>query len=240
MNRKVISIGNILAYLVLVISLIASSVFAQTAITFSPQNTFQTTQTNGAISFAYNGSYTDARLENDTWLFQNLIVNNYTLSNIPAWCLAISAQNSNITITSYSPGALTGLTDVASWLNYTVMGNGTQTANLDYGYSNYGYKNVPVSFSFSVYVDGVNRTQGDGWVVSNDGLLTISGATSNVSIYYPPNTWMDTHQPPSSITADESTNVSEFPLLEVVVFLAVSLSIAISVTVTRRYRTKSV
>ncbi len=211
MNQKTILAVGIIVFLVAFpISLDSPFVSAQGALTFSAQDVFQVLQNNGAISFAYNGSYANANFENNTWLFQNLVVNNYTMSNIPFWCLAISTQNSNVTITGYSAGALTGLAHTAAWLNYTVIGNGTQMVNLDYGYTN-GLAN-----QFSVYVDGTNRTQGDGWTVSSDLSLTISGAIANVSVYYPPNI------PPSTTPTSEGTSIPEFPIATVVI-VAVSV-----------------
>ncbi len=212
MNQKVILIGISLVLLVaLIATLIASNAYAQSAITFSTQDNFSIPHNNSTINFAYDGSYLNASFENDAWLFQNLIVNNYTLSHIPTWCLAISAISSNVTITSYSAGALTGLANAAAWLNYTVGGKGTQMVNLDYGYSG-GLPN-----QYIVYVDGVNSTQGNVWTFSDDGSLTISGATSNVSIYYPPKTDVPTETPSPSPTP--SPTIPEFPPWLILPFL---------------------
>ena len=88
-------------------------------------------------------------------------MNGITPNGIPLWDFAVSVQNCNITVTSYNPGALTGLTNVATWLNYTVAGVGTQTVNLNYGYTNGNVApNGPLNYT--VYVDGENRTQGNG------------------------------------------------------------------------------
>ncbi len=175
------------------------------------------------MSFAYSDSYTDASLENSTWLFENLAVNNYKLSGIQNWCLSISAQNSNVTIKGYSRGELTGMTHAASWLNYTVIGNGTQTIDLHYGYSNYGHPGVQVSCSFSVYINGENRTQGDVWVVLDNGTLIISGTAANINIYYPPNNYLDSAPIPSIDATDQTSSVPQFLILGVLVVVVASL-----------------
>ncbi len=165
--------------------------------TFSPSDSFAIPACNSTVSFSYCGTYLGtAGLTDNVLYFQNLALNGITPSGIPFWDFAVSAQNCNITITGYNPGTLTGLTDVATWLNYTVAGIGTQNVNLNYGYTNGNIApNGPLNYT--VYVDGENRTAGDGWSLLNNGWVTITGATSNVSVYYLPNTALNDLPPPA-------------------------------------------
>ena len=59
-----------------------------------------------------------------------------------------------------------------NWLNYTVSALGTQ--QICYG-------DRPIK----VVLDGVERSEGDGWSYA-DGTVTVTGATSNVSLYWGP------------------------------------------------------
>lgn len=118
------------------------------------------------------------------WIFTNFSTGNGTVD------LTISANNCNLTITSFNyltrngSEQYTNYTD--SWLNYTIEGRGNQTVDYTYLYSSYSPTRTP-----DVYIDGVAKQQGDGWSGANIG-ITITGATSRVSIhqasmdYFPP------------------------------------------------------
>ena len=174
---------------------------------FTSTDSFADPACNSTINFGYNGTYLGtASLTNDVWYFQNLAVNGTTPNGIPLWDFAVSAQNCQMTITSYNPGALTGMTNVAAWLNYTVVGVGIQTVNLNYG--NGVGSIVP---NCTVYIDGENRTQGNGWSILSDGWVMVSGATSNVSIYYPPIPAPNTPPPDVSVSSSSSNSLSSYP-----------------------------
>jgi hypothetical protein len=67
-----------------------------------------------------------------------------------------------------------------TWLNFTVAGAGTQQIH-----------NTAAAQPQSVYIDGTQRYSGDGWIFSS-GALTITSATSSVSVYYGiPEEWGD-------------------------------------------------
>ena len=174
---------------------------------FTSTDSFANPACNSTINFGYNGTYLGtASLANNVWYFQNLAVNGITPNGIPLWDFAVCAQNCQMTIISYDPGALTGRTNVAAWLNFTVVGVGTQAVNLNYG-NNVG-SIVP---NCTVCIDGENRTQGDGWFLLNDGWVTITGATSNVSIYYPPIPAPNTPPPDVSVSSSSSNSLSSYP-----------------------------
>lgn len=233
MNRNILLVCIDFTLLVaLVVPFSAWAASTENVVVLSNKDTFPIPQNNSTINFAYESSYLNANFENNAWLLQNLIVNNYTLSHIPMWCLAISAINSNVTISGYSPGTLTGLANTPAWLNYTVVGKGNQTINLDYGYAK-GQKNL-----FIVYIDNMNRTQGDGWTASSDLFLTVSGAESNVSIYYPPNTPMPSI-PPSPITPEETASIQEFPSFGILsLFLGTIMILIVMMFVCKKRKSK--
>lgn len=169
--------------------------WAEPSITSFPiWTSFQLPATNGSVIFASKGTYLgDPRQENNTWYFQNLSLNDSEPRGIPLWNLAIASQNCNVTVKGYDPAGLTGLTNVAAWLNYSVTGpeGASQKVNLNYGSLNGvgPYKEM----NYTIIIDGENRTEGDGWVLLNDGWINITGAgaTSNVNIYFPPDTSMN-------------------------------------------------
>jgi hypothetical protein len=164
--------------------------------TFISEKNFAIPSLNGTVNFASNGSYLGTpNLVDNIFYFQNLVLNGLNSHGIPLWNLAVSAENCGMTITAYDPGVLTGATHVATWLNYTLDGLGNQTVNLDYGYTN-GNIGWDGPTKYAVYIDGENRSQGNGWMLLDNGWLTITGATSNVSIYSPPNTAADNFPPP--------------------------------------------
>jgi hypothetical protein len=130
---------------------------------------------NSSINFAFDGTYVYASLENDTWRIQNLVMNEHERTGgVSTWALGVSALDCNVTIISYR--AL-GRPD-QGWVNYTVAGVGDQIFKIDYD----KFNSWPINYT--VCVDGAARAQNDSWTLSKDGWLTITGATSNVSISF--------------------------------------------------------
>jgi hypothetical protein len=100
--------------------------------------------------------------------FVNLNLNNSgQLEN-----LSVSAKDSNLTITSYQ---VFDATNFIALLTYTVVGYGEQTFNL--GLSTAGGE-------WSVTFNGNFISENEGWRVLPDETITISGAPSNVTIFY--------------------------------------------------------
>jgi hypothetical protein len=106
-------------------SYICPNTQAQNNTSFSPKDQFLIPSSNGEISFAVNGSYSNATFENGSWAFKNLSISGSThLQNF-----LVSAQNSNITILSYFSSNTTS----RLLLRYTVEGNGKQIFNFGQG-----------------------------------------------------------------------------------------------------------
>jgi len=167
-NSKV-SIGSALIVIIFTLSLACSNAQAQTTTSFTPIDKFSIPEDNGIISFAANGTYSSATFQNNTWTFTNLqITRSRLLEN-----LEISTQNSNVTILSYATANNTEFTSTT--LRYAVEGDGKQTLNLNPGS---GQETIEWSVTFNNhFID-----EGDGWSISHDGTIVVSGATGNVSL----------------------------------------------------------
>jgi hypothetical protein len=143
---------------------------------FTPADTFDIPEYNSSINFKFDGKYVYTNFKNSTWRFQNLIVNDYVTPNAPTWYLRVSALDCNVTITSYIAPYANGKD---AWINYTVTEVGTQA--IDNNYDRLGRWEIT---NYTVIIDGTEEAENDGWTVSDDGWLIVTGATSNVSIIY--------------------------------------------------------
>ena len=141
---------------------------AQTEIAYKPTDKFDIPAYNSTISFATGGTYERASLENNAWKFVNLRWNNTGLLEN----LTVSAQNSNVKITTYQRF---NASTVAARLRYTVVGHGTQAFNFGLAMKEGGW---------SVSLNGRVRGENEGYSVSPDQTITITGATVNASISY--------------------------------------------------------
>jgi hypothetical protein len=170
-NRKNIltSIGAILL-IALVLPWICFPTQAQTNIAFEPTDKFSIPEHNSTINFNVSGTYKQATLENGKWNFTDLHLNNSATTEK----LSVSAQNSNVTITSYQTS---NATLTSTRLRYTVLGSGTQTFNLELNRA---------GGEWSITVDGIFISESEGCSITPDKTITITGASSgsNDSIYY--------------------------------------------------------
>jgi hypothetical protein len=142
---------------------------------FTSADRFAIPALNSSINFEGSGTYIYANLENNTWTFQNLALNGNVPQGAPHWALGVSAQDCDVMITYFV--APFGITSIG-WLNYTVIGVGVQAfnSNLD--------EVVSFPLNYTVYVDGIEKPKNENWIVSGDDWLTITGASSNVSVAF--------------------------------------------------------
>jgi hypothetical protein len=191
---------------------------------FTPADTFAIPECSSYINFAFDGSYVYTNFDSNIWRFQNLIVADYGTSHVPTWYLSISARNCNVTITGYhAPFTSSGF---AGWINYTVSGVGNQTFDNNYDKSDSREIN-----KYTVIIDGVARTQNDGWTLADDGWLTVTGATSNVTVTYeyipegepPPPPGLDPEPTEPEPTKPEPT---EAPLITTEMVITAALAVA--------------
>ncbi len=173
-NRNKVSAGIAIIVIVLIFPWTCLNTQAQTDITFNPADKFSIPSYNGTISFAVNGTYSKATLENDTWTFTNLRLNR----SQPFENFKISTQNSNVTIFSY---LAFNTTLQSARLRYAVEGKGKQIFNLGLGSQEGEWSGTDWSV---ITGNNVFIAEGEGWTISNDGTLIVTGATGNVSIVH--------------------------------------------------------
>jgi hypothetical protein len=164
-----------------VISNIVPNAQAQT---FTPADKFVVPELNGTISFASNGSYSEATLENNTWVFKDLRLN---IPNIPYFDLnssqsfgnlKFSAQNSNVTIWGYF--SLNNTSFPITMLGYSSEGIGRQKVNLGLNLS----RNSDVNEWSVLIPKEVFVSAGKGWALLPDDTLLITLPANNVTIIY--------------------------------------------------------
>jgi len=169
-------IGLAAAIILLVLPILCPDAKAQDATTFTRQDKFSIPEFNGSISFALNGSYSSATLENGTWNFKDLSLN----SSQPLGNLKISVENSNMTVWSFRSFLFSGR---SAQLRYNVQGIGNQTINLGL---NSTQPTHPIEWSVTVPSVTVPNTvflaEGDHWNLLPDNSVVVSGLTGNVSV----------------------------------------------------------
>lgn len=157
---------------------INSNCAAQTETVFTPNTEFNIVPYNSTIRFAVNGTYTQANLENNSWVFSDLqLVNSPLVKSLRA-----STCNCNVTILSFA-GIITDANSGA--VHYNVSGPGVQTFNFGlkpaFGLNPDSHY-VVVRLDLTQYPD--YHQEGDGWTFSEDGTITITNATSQAYIFY--------------------------------------------------------
>ena len=174
-NDKVL-IGIAMIVIIFIFSSSCPDTKAQTNTAFNPSSKFSIPEYNGSLSFAVNGTYSAATFENNTWTFTNLHLN----GSQPLKNLEFSAQNSNVTIFSYVTSNNTGLQTIR--LRYAVEGTGKQILNLGLSPQEAG---LDSSAEWTVTVNNnVFLGEGEGWSISHDGTITVSGPSGNVSVVH--------------------------------------------------------
>ncbi len=136
----------------------------------SPNATrFGVPEYSGQINFYKEPYYAGATFENGTWFFEGLSFAG------AGGDFSISVRNSNITITHYNPVSQdSDLVRILStgYLRYLVEGVGEQSFNMHFIWG--------VPLYWKIYIDDVQRAEGDGWTIS-DGWVTVTGATTKVA-----------------------------------------------------------
>jgi hypothetical protein len=214
--RAVITILAAVIILVLEFSYFCPISQAQTRQTFTPSDKFNIPELHGSVSFALNGSYLEAKLENNTWVFTDLRFN----ISIPLGNLKISTENSNVIVQSYRAF---NFSFRSARLLYTVEGVGKQTVNFDFNSS------TPSSVSeWSVNLDGRSYIgEGKGWNLLRDNTVVVTGATKNATVV--------------RYTFVDSFNDSNLPLYQrhsitITTGAAIALTVAIAIIIKVKVR----
>jgi hypothetical protein len=173
-----------IALLALVFALaVLPPINAQTATTFSSKDVFSIPELNGNISFAFSGSYTEAKLENNTWTFTGLKLNNsavvqqYGFTNYSdLGTLKISASQSNVTVLAYLSFNYTLQAEI---LALYIEGWGTQTVNLGLNAT----EKRPVA-EWSILTDNgaTFLAEGAGWKLLDDNSVFINYGAGNLTV----------------------------------------------------------
>ncbi len=149
---------------------------AQDATAFTPQDRFNIPELRGSIIFALNGSYSSATLENDTWTFNDLSLNN----SQPLGNLKISVEDSNMTVWTFRSPLIFGR---STQLRFNIEGIGNQTVNLGL---NSTQPTPPIEWIVTVPSVTVPNTvflaEGDHWNLLPDNSVVVYGLTGNVSV----------------------------------------------------------
>ena len=154
---------------------------AQTSQTFTTADKFSIPNLNGSISFAVNGSYSKATLNNNTWIFTDLTLNNQSIQGFglndfhSVGNLTFSTQNSNVTILAY---LTIDSSFPVSFLSYTVEGKGKQVVNFDLNLTG---PSQPAEWSV-IIPKNVILVEGQGWTLLPDNTLIINSVASNITI----------------------------------------------------------
>ncbi len=155
-----------------VLSGISSVAGAQTSVTsFTSADKFAIPGTNGTINFGTSGTYTNASLVDNTWNFLGLRLNNSQRPELLV--LKVAAVDSRVTIRIYQITSTTLLGGIR--LRYNVTGQGTQSFNFGF---------IPQGGEWDIVINGQAKAQNEGWNISPDATITITGATGVVSITY--------------------------------------------------------
>jgi hypothetical protein len=158
-----------MAIVILMLSWACPSISAQTSTVFGPATKFSVPAYNSVISFAVNGNYSTATFDDDTWIFTNLLLN----GSQPLENLEISPKDSNVTINSYQTETFGFPSDR---LSISVQGKGQQVINMGIG----AYSGIDVDWVVASNVTFLNN----GWNVSHNGTVTLTGLTGNLNIIY--------------------------------------------------------
>jgi hypothetical protein len=169
-HGKTVPAGLVAVFLTaLAFSLFCPSIQAQTRTTFTSSERFSIPQLNGTISFAENGSYSSATMENGTWTFTDLRFNQTQSMGT----LKVSAENSNMTIIAYRSFSFFGRNPT---FYYNAAGDGRQTVNL-------GLNSTTHSSEWTIIVQGnIFLAEGEGWNLLPDNTVVLSGLTGNISV----------------------------------------------------------
>ncbi len=163
------------AMIFLFLSNFCCSVIGQSETGFTTTNKFDIPLLNSSVSFGADGNYKKALLENNEWHFFNLHFN--SVQSAEKLDLRVSAKDCEVTIFScliYN-STFTGERAKSATVRYHVVGNGEQVFDLGLD---------PKLGDWGVVIDGVFKGETDGWRLSSDGTLTITGATGNVTLSY--------------------------------------------------------
>jgi hypothetical protein len=147
-------------------------------IPISASDIFSIPEYNSTIIFPQGGKYSNStynsanQYSESRWRFTDLCLGNSRFTPDIGRYLVVTAKNCSMSITGYDI-VTSGSNQRNGWLNYTLEGAGTQTV-----YFGGALTDMTVS------LDGVARSQNDGWTITHDYYIAITDAHSTVSIRF--------------------------------------------------------
>jgi len=206
------------AMIILLLSIFCCFVVGQSGISFTTMDPFIIPSSNSSINFAINGTYEKASFENGVWSLVNLQFSGF--QSAEKLDLKVSAENCEVTIFScliYN-STFDGERVRSARLRYSVVGTGEQVFDLGL---------EPKDGDWGVIIDGDFKGETDGWRVSSDGVLKITGATGNVtcSYYGFPASFLDTRSGGSQIFGQHSVVTTTSVVMALIVLVAVIIRI---------------
>jgi hypothetical protein len=212
-NKQVLSGVAAFFILVTVFSSLCFCVHAQNVTVFSSSDRFSIPVLNGSVRFAYNGTYSSAKLENDTWIFSDLTLTNFSRR---LGDLRVSVQDSNITIYSFASSAISSSRQS---VRYFAEGSGRQVFKLGItGTTHPSEWWVTISVPNTIFL-----AEGKEWQLLSDNTAIVKGQTGNISVSH------------FNFGITEDSNVPFIQrhsiLIETAVLVAVTIGIASVITV---------
>ena len=190
---------------------------------FSTEDRFEFPENNGVLQFANVGEYDSAKYENSFWKFENLRLN-YSLGTraVPfssqEFSFDISVKDSSVTIFSCrNYNSTFGAMPVkGAWIGYNTVNKGTQS--FDLGFETW-------EGEYSVVLEDIFLGKGDGWSVSSEGIVTITGLTGNITLFFwgHPEPYIDTQVNSSSFLEQHYVIIS----IGIVVFATCSVALIV-------------
>lgn len=199
-------------FVVALLSALYPSVAAQEATAFTPHDRFEIPALNASIRFAYNGSYLQATLKDNSWHFRGLTLNGSGYRLLGDF--SVSVQDSDITIFSVSASNESS----RRFVRYYAEGVGQQVFDLGVKKSSH------VSEWWVTLPGGVFLAPGRDWQLLDNNIIAVNGQTGNVSVMY------------SDFGFDESRNLPFVVQHSVVLSTAAVLAVAVAVAALLRLK----
>ena len=148
-------------------------------VTFSSMDIFDIPAVNGSIRFSVNGSYTNAVLVNDTWIFNDLLLSGSRFSGT----LQFSAKNCDVIIHSFTPIRISGdgnASRSSCSIRYTVEDTATGEQIIHLG----SIPNRPSHYSEWSVINQNNVFFGEGktWKLSPDDTVTVKDLLGTLTV----------------------------------------------------------
>jgi hypothetical protein len=171
--RKPIQVMLALVFVFLTVVSSLSYSEAQQLTTFTTFDRFDIPALAGSIQFAYNGSYTSATLENNTWRFIGLSINGSQRQGT----LLVSASDSNLTIYSFF-ASQSASNFTRKSIRYYAEGVGQQVFDISV------IGSTDVSEWWVTLPGGVFLAEGKDWRLFSNNTVKVNGQTGNVSVVH--------------------------------------------------------